>query len=181
MVRRDAGRTGPRSLVVAVVLVLFAISGLGAGFATRTVLDALSGGGQARGPTATPAATSAQSPTPSPTPTASLLLGPSHFTFTVAVAPRTVVPGQAFTISATLVAADGVTPVANTTCYLRAPDASVPLYTPWPSPVRSDAAGQAIWSLIAPQIAPGTYRIEVYAFGEHGWSFHFNTSVTVQT
>src|SRR5262249_60078151 len=117
------------------------------------------GGGEARVPTATPAATLGESPTPSPTPTVSPLLGPSHFTFTVAVAPRILAPGQAFPISATLVAADGVAPVANVTCYLRTPDGSAPLFSPWPDPVPSDAAGKTVWSLIAPPGAPGTFPI----------------------
>src|SRR5262249_52358761 len=158
---------------------LFAISGLGAGFITRAALDGLDIVGRASTPTGRPTATAVESPTPSPTPTMSPLLGPSHFTFRATAAPRTVSPGQTFTISAALVAADGITPVANVTCYLRAPNGSPPLYTPWPEPIVSDATGQVIWRLTAPSVAPGIYAIEVYALGERGWSFHFDPSVTI--
>jgi hypothetical protein len=178
--RKDASRLGTRPLIAALLLLLFALSGLGAGFASRTALDGFGSAGQAAAPTSMPTATVAETPTPLATPTAAQLLGPSHFTFKATAAPRTLVPGQAFTISAVLVAADGSTPVANVTCYLRAPDDSAPLFTPWPAPVQSDATGQAIWNLTAPQLAPGIYQIEVYAFGEHGWSFRYNTTVTLQ-
>jgi hypothetical protein len=178
--RRDAFRMGTRPLIAALVLLLFALSGLGAGIATRTALDSFGSAGEAEAPTTMPAATVAETPMPPSTPTVPQLLGPSHFTFKAAASPRTLVPGQAFTISAVLVAADGVTPVANVTCYLRAPDDTTPLLAPWPAPVLSNATGQAIWSLTAPQLTPGIYEIEVYAFGEHGWSFRYNTSVTLQ-
>src|SRR5215831_17511421 len=117
--QRDASCMGTRPLIAVLVLLLFALSGLGAGFATRTALDGFGSAGQTEAPTTVPTATNPETLTPASTPTVPLLLGPSHFTFKATASPRVVVPGQAFTISAVLVAADGVSPVANVTCYLR--------------------------------------------------------------
>ena len=166
--------------VVAVVLALCAIVGFGTGVTSHFVLRGL---GFGAAPTATLQLTDTPTPTlsPSPSPTLPTTLPPRGFTLSASAAPNALISGESFTVSVLVLAADGVTPVGNAACYLQAPrHGAQPLFTQWPAPQVTTADGKAAWTLTAPSVAPGVYGLEVIAYGQHGWSYRFDTSVTVR-
>jgi hypothetical protein len=96
------------------------------------------------------------------------------------VSPNSVAPGQPFTVTATVIAADGVTPLEGVACGMGAAPGSAPLFTTWPPPAVSDASGHATWSLSIPTTAtPGTYVLDISAHGSDGWTTHWRPSITV--
>lgn len=184
-VKRRA-RTGKtlNGWLVAAVLVLCCVSGLATGVLART----LSGRAAAQGPGSTmtsggsPAATHVATMTPSPilTPTVtSATVQATGFTLTVATSPAQVTPGQAFTVTVTVLSA-AKAPLAGVECYMRAPsDGSPSLFQDMPTPQISNADGQAIWNLQAPSASPGTYRIEVVAYGSAKYFFFSYAHLTL--
>lgn len=178
--RRDAGTSKTRTLkgwIIAIVLVLCCVSGL----ATGVLAQSLSGQTQAAITTLTPpgghpAATTAPaqaapSPTPSPT-VPQTIVQATGFSFSVAASPAQVAPGQQFTVTVTVLSAANA-PLPGIQCFWRAPsDGSPSLFQDMPTPQVSNANGQAIWNLTAPAVSPGTYRIEVIAYGSHSYEYH---------
>lgn len=176
-----------RATIIALLLIAFAISGFGAGLVTRTVAgDVLTPIGSSA-PTSTtqgraPAATSTHAPsTPTTTPTViPTAVAQSGFTLHASVSTKNVAPGQQFTVVATALASDNITPVAGLACYMRArTDGTPPLFQQWPGPQITDTDGHATWTLTAPQNTPGTYGFEVVAYGAHSWSYRYDVSVTI--
>lgn len=167
-------------LSVAIVLMVCALSGLAVGgFA-----HGLGSSGRAKAPTHAPTRPGASSSATSGAPTAtstipSATLPSSAFTLTLAVTPRAASPGQ--TLAVTVTArndADGA-PVRGLSCTLRAPrDSAQPLVQTWPSPAITGSDGTATWQLTAPS-TPGHYELEVYAQGQHGLYYMYDTSVVV--
>lgn len=63
---------------------------------------------------------------------------------------------------------------------MRAPTkAHTPLFQDWPPPKITDANGQATWNLIAPQISPGLYGVEVVAYGTNSYNYYVDALMTV--
>lgn len=173
-----------RSWQVALLALLFvacALSGLAAGVTTRAVAGGALTASATRSPgqrsTSGPTRPPAQPSPPATTPPATIV-APYGFTVTAIVIPRSVAPGQNFTVTATVTAADGVTPLAGVACNLGAAPGSAPLFATWPPPAISDATGHATWSLTAPNV-PGSYVLDISAHGAGGWRYDSRPSVTI--
>ena len=170
-----------RALLAAVALVVCVGSGLAAGTFSRGLVTRL--GGSVATQTTTQVSHGATqatgSSTPSPTPLPAQLAA-SGFTLTTTAAPNHVAAGQQFTVIATVVAGDGVTPVPGLTCTMRAPsEGARPLFQQWPAPQVTDAKGVATWTLTAPQVQPGQYAVDVIAYGQHGYWYNWHAAVTI--
>ncbi len=179
--KRAEPRRAPSAAVVAVVLAVFALSGLGAGVLSRSALGGLGLFASAT-PTATslPTATATSAPSPVPSATPSPTLPAGRFRVTSAFAtPRSFAAGDTFTVQVTVLAPDGVSPAAGVLCYLQAPDGENQLFTTWPAPQITASDGTGEWSLTAPAASPGTYMLRVIAYGQHGYSTWFDTTVTL--
>ncbi len=170
-----------QAALLALLFVACALSGLAAGVTTRAVAGgALTASrtpatGRTSGPTHTPA-----QPSPSVTTPPATIVPPYGFSLTAVVTPRSVAPGQPFTVTATVISPDGVTPLAGVECDLGAAPGSAPLLATWPQPAISDASGQASWSLTAPATAtPGSYVLDISAHGARGWRYDSRPSLTI--
>jgi hypothetical protein len=172
--------------VVAAVLLTCALVGLLAGVGTRQVVTRLTNaanlGRNGLGPNST---TSAVTPTstagslPSPTATTGTTGEFTGFTVRAQVSPASVAPGQQFTITATVIAKDGVTPLGGVLCSIGAPGGgTASLFPQWPAGKVSDTNGEAVWTLLAPSVASGTYSIKVTATGTR-WFYYALVSVTL--
>lgn len=63
---------------------------------------------------------------------------------------------------------------------MRAPtDGRPPLLSGWPPPQITGANGQAAWNLTTPQVAPGTYGVEVVAYGANSYHYYADAFVTI--
>lgn len=183
--RAFAGRT-PSAAVVALVLVVFALSGLGAGVLTRS---ALGGMGMFASPTATattpPTATATLTPSPSPSTTPTSTLTPTvpsagSFTIQVTLTPNSVASGASFTVLVVARDSTSAMPIQGVVCTLRAPKGDTnPLFTSWPSPQITDASGRAQWQLTAPAVPPGAYTLEVFAQRGDGSTFTWQRTLTI--
>jgi hypothetical protein len=179
---RGAPPARSRVLMLAAAAVLCAVTGIAAGLLTHGVVDALTRPSAAA--TATRTSTSAPSqtanaPTATVPPVGTVIPDPG-FTLSAVASPNTVAAGQHVTVTATIVAADGITPLAGVQIMLQAPEQDLPgLLSQWPDPVISDAQGHATWELTVPAVAAGAYGVEVKAFGTHKTSYHFITRITV--
>ena len=178
--RREAG--SGRTLngwLVAAVLALCCVTGLATGVLARSLSNnpavrppGFTSGGTG-GATAATTAAAAASPSAALTPSATVVpVQATGFTFSVATSPAQVAPGQAFTVTVTVVSATKA-PLAGIECFMRAPSNGSPsLFQDMPTPQVSNADGEAIWNLQAPAASPGTYRIEVVAYGSSKY-FYF--------
>ncbi len=171
-----------RAALLALLFVACALSGLAAGVTTRAVAGgALTAGSLTipGGAKSTPTHTPAQ-PSPSATTPPATIVAPYGFSLSATVTPRSVAPGQPFTVTVTVVAPDGSTPRAGVECDLGAAPGSPPLFASWPAPVVSDATGQASWSLTVPATAaPGSYALDISAHGARGWRYDSRPSLTI--
>jgi hypothetical protein len=172
--------------VVAAVLLVCALVGLLAGVGTRQLVTRLTNatnpGQNALGPYGT---TSAASPTstaeslPSPLATTGTTGELTGFTLRAQVSPASVAPGQQFTITATVIAKDGVTKLGGVLCSIGATGGgNGSLFSQWPAGKVSDTNGEAVWILQAPNVAPGTYSIKVTGTGTR-WFYYALVSVTI--
>lgn len=171
-----------QATLLALLFVACALSGLAAGFTTRAVASgaltvanmSIPGGARSVTSTHTPAR-------PSPSATAPATnVAPSGFLVKAVVTPASVAPGQPFTVTATVIAADGATPLEGIACSMGAAPGSAPLFATWPPPAVSDASGQATWSLTVPTATtPGAYVLDISAHGAGGWMTDWRPSVTV--
>jgi hypothetical protein len=106
-----------------------------------------------------------QTPTPSITALSTVSIT-QPFTLSITLSPIDVRPGQMFSATVTAVSDATHGPVAGLRCYLDNPtDGSTPLLTQWPAATATDASGQARWTIVVPQVAPGTYEIGYGASG----------------
>ena len=191
MAQRSTTRTPPSILAVGVILVLLSASGLMAGMVTHRIQNAASPTAspvaQATSPTgpqstATPAATTGAKPTAT---TSSVTQSPatsnhSQFTLGVTASPKNISPGQSLTITVTVVQKGSQTPMAGVQCFLRPPTGGgQSLLTQFPPAAVSGENGQATWQVTVPAQAPGTYRIEAVAYGQHSYSYFSYTDVVV--
>lgn len=167
-------------LGIAAILVLFAASGLAAGGFAR----GMGGSTSAKTPTSTTAKTGSTATTTTNAPTATYTvpataLPSTPFTLTLTVTPRDASPGQTLNVTVTARNETNSAPVGGLPCTLRSPrDGAQPLLQTWPGPATTGADGTATWQVIAPT-APGRYELEVYAQGQHGLYYMYDTSVTV--
>lgn len=182
--KRNGQRANVTSAVlIAVVLVACSTSGLAAGVFARHLGDSLAGAtGTASVSSRTPP--SASTATPVPEATATVTIQPAEnvlFTLSASVSPGTLSSGQHFIVAVTAVTRDSrKAPVAGLQCFMRAPtDGRAPLFQDWPTPVITGTDGQATWNLTAPQVAPGTYGVEVVAYGPNSYSYYADTFVTI--
>lgn len=175
-----------RATLIALMLIAFALSGFGAGLVTRTVAgDALSRAGAlptftSHTPTQTPTSTSAPAAPTTTAPPIPTVIAQSGFTLQAVSSAKSLSPGQQFTVVATAVASDNVTPVTGLPCYMRArADGTPPLFQQWPGPQVTDKNGRVTWTLTAPQNTPGAYGFEVVAYGQHSWSYRYDMTITI--
>ena len=176
------GATRPGLIIVALLLTAFALSGLAGGFVTRSALDATQVAAQptkSNKAAATSTSLAQAHATATSGPTTVPVVAAAGFTLRAEASPRTVTPSAAFSVQVTVVARDGVTPVAGLKCFMRAPQQGAALYTSWPPPTVTNSAGVATWRLTTPQVAPGAYAVEVVAFGNDAWSYQWDTSINV--
>lgn len=171
-----------QAALLALLFVACALSGLAAGVTTRVVAGGalsvsgahLPGGGRSSA-THTPAR-----PSPSATTPPATIVAPPGFLVKAVVMPNSVAPGQPFTVTATVIASDGVTPLAGVACSMDAAPGSAPLFATWPPPAVSDTTGHATWSLTVPTTAtPGAYVLNISARGAGDWLTYWRPSVTV--
>jgi hypothetical protein len=164
-------------LLIALILLAFAATGLAAGVGARRLVDAVAGysssGLLGRGGLTTHTVTP---PTPSPTattePTAVVAPGGdgTGFSLNASVSPAEVTASQPFTVTVTVIASDASTLLSGVPCTL-GPGAGVDLFGPgrWPPMMLSSRKGTAIWQLVAPNVAPGIYIMQIRATGTHGY------------
>lgn len=182
----------PRTAAVLFVLVLFAITGLGAGVAARSALGSAvprastQTPGTVIGIATTPATTFTTSTTSTTVPAttatttpANALVVASGFTIAAVASQKTVAPGQTVTIVVSATARDGVTPVVGLECFMRAPPSGTPLYSQWPASRITAKDGTATWTLTAPQLPPGQYAFEIVAYGAQDWSYRWEVTLTL--
>ena len=170
-------------VATAIILCVFATTGLFAGLASHALTNQQLSGTLGTGPvvSGSPPAQAAPTGTSAPvaaTVTPTLTNNPSAFVLSITLSQRAVTAGETFTV--TVVAAANGAPASGLSCTLRAPTGGPPgLLTMWPAPVTTDANGQAVWTLTTPSVSPGIYGIEVDAIGAHRYEFHRYTSLQV--
>jgi hypothetical protein len=166
------------------VLLICSLVGLLAGFGTSKLVSTLAnaanlgqnGLGPHRTSTVTPTSSAALLPSPTATAIPSDISG---FKVQAQVSPTAVVPGQQFTVTATVIAKDGVTPLGGILCTLGGTGGgNRSLFPQWPAGIVSNSNGEATWTLVAPHVSAGTYNVKVSATGAD-WSYYIITSVTI--
>ncbi len=165
--------------VIALLLLLFAATGLMAGALTHILVVSpgiLQGGGGApsRQPTHTPTL-------PTPTATTAPVAVTGAFTLSIAISPADVAlaPGQKFQVNVQALRPNGQTPVAGLRCVLSAPTGSRQLLTKWPAPAVTDANGHASWTITVPAHAAGKYKIEATGHASDGSYYYVYMTITV--
>lgn len=180
--RRPSSATG----LILVLLALVAILGLLSGFLTHLLISRASVSANAQ-PTSTerPAATVSNTSTPVPvtgiTGTATSGAASGQFVLSVSISPKAMTPGEQITITVRAFTPDTHAPISGLTCALRAPtDGSPALFSSWPPAQTTDDSGAAVWTLTAPQKAPGTYEVEAYARTAQ-WSYLLRSSAQLDS
>jgi len=174
------GTRGWRWMLAAVVLVAFALSGLAAG----TLAGALARGAGAHvsgtvtgGPGSPSASTGGATPTSTTVPA---VIPAPGFSFIAEARPSAVQPGDHFIVELTAID-NNKRPLAGLSCVMGPPtDGSTGLFQHWPAAQVTDAQGHASWSLVAPQVAPGRYEMEITASGQHGFGYKWDPGITIQ-
>jgi hypothetical protein len=184
-VARDPGlRQALPPIVVGILLLACTVSGLAAGVGARRVVDN-SGFGPISGTgpgTQGNHATSSVSPDTTPAgsasaggglPTVTASPQSTGFTLSAQVSPTAVTVGQQFSVTVTVIANDGTTPLGGVRCTLGPPGngrgSGPALFSHWPGPVVSDSQGEGSWTLQAPNVPAGRYQLVVSATGTHGY------------
>jgi hypothetical protein len=172
--------------VVAVVLLICALVGLFAGYGTRQLVTHLTNAAElgqgGLGPKSTASAVVPKSSaTPLPSPTTAAIPGEyTGFKIQAQVTPASVAPGKHFTITATVIAKDGVTPLGGVLCSIGAAGSGGgSLFAQWPAGIVSNSNGEAAWTLQAPSVAAGTYSVKVSATGYKGYFWFVDVSVSI--
>ena len=164
--------------VIALLLLLFAATGLMAGALTHILVispSIIQGGAPTTHSQATHTPTVA-----TPTATTAPVAVTGVFTLSIAVSPAdvTLTPGQTIQVNVQALRPDGRTPVAGLRCVLGAPTGSQPLLAQWPAPVVTNSAGRAMWTITVPSTASGKYKIEAHA-SDGSYSYVYMMSVTI--
>lgn len=162
-------------VVVAMILLACSATGMFAGTFAHTLASGLLGATSPNGPvisgTSPRGAAATITPTEIVTETQAAGSTATAFTLSITLSTRAMAPGDTFTV--TVVATTNGAPVSGLSCSLRAPVSGPSgLFATWPAPINTDATGQAVWTLTAPAVAPGSYGIEVDAVGGHKYEFH---------
>jgi len=165
--------------VVALLLLLFAATGLMAGALTHILVISpaiIQGGAPAAHHQPTPTSTA-----PTPTATTAPVAVSGAFTLSIAVSPADVAlaPGQQIQVNVQALRPNGQTPVAGLKCVLGAPTGSRSLLARWPTPAVTNAAGRATWTITVPSKATGKYKIEATAHASDGSYYYVYMSVSV--
>jgi hypothetical protein len=173
------------AVLVAVVLVACSISGLAAGVFAGHLGDlraAASHNAPAPASSHTPPAAATATPVPEATATATPRpAGNVAFVLSVSSSPQVLPAGQSFTVTVTALTPQGGAAIGGLQCFMRAPsDGRTPLFQEWPPSQVTGSNGQATWrNLTAPQVAPGTYGLEVVAYGANSYYRYADTFVTI--
>lgn len=175
--RSKLAREGVRPLIVAVVLMLFALTGLGAGIATGAIIGRL--GVRLSGNVPSPTSKGGEaSPSTSPSPTPTVMPYAGGFTLDAVVAPNPVASGERLTVRVTATGQDGSGAAAGVRCTLE--DATgTSLLPATVAPVTTDAGGRAYWDFVVPQGAGGSHTLKVSGVGAHNNSYYVIRTVTV--
>jgi hypothetical protein len=176
-VAQGPGKRQPPPQVVALILLICTITGLIAGAGTRQLVTSLVlrgiGTPSSIGAQGTSTGSLGNSATvlPDPSPTIAGTLPPSlPDKLQVQVSPASVSQGQQFTITVTVLAKDGTTPIEGVPCSIAAATVGgVQLFTDWPPAVVSNAQGLATWTLQAPDVTPGRYSVKITATASDGY------------
>lgn len=146
--------------LVAALLGAFALSGLLLGLLTHgLVISASANAPHATATAAHPHAT----PTHSKTPSATQPPATGRFDLALSVSPQRVSQGDSITVTVKATAMGTSAPLPNLLCVLSGDGSGPDLLTKWPAPQPTDAQGIATWHITIPQVAAGTYSIEVKA------------------
>lgn len=179
---RPALSTRLTLIIAAVVLVICSGTGMAAGVLARAVTG---------GPTSSATATSAPIVSGTP-PSAAATATPqqpeatataaatsaTNFVLSITPSSKSLSVGQTFTV--TVVATTQGAPLSGLSCVLRAPiDGPAGLLSSWPAAQTTDTSGSAVWTLTVPSVTPGSYGVEVFASGAHGYSFRRYTTLTI--
>ena len=165
--------------MIALLLGLFAVSGLMAGALTHILTTAPTSGVTKGAPS------SHVQPTHTPAPTATATTAPvavtGVFTLAISIQPAntSLTPGQSFQVIVHALRPGGQTPVVGLRCALGAPTSGAPLLAQWPAPATTNASGDATWQITVPNSAPGKYKIEASAHGSDGSYYFVYMSVTI--
>jgi hypothetical protein len=180
IVFRRSGPTTLRMVIFAVILAVCSASGLAAGtFARGHVGDTPDTTTGPNGYTQPTPSAAPATPTPTDTPAATVV-PTSAFQVGTSIAPSHIVAGGTLTVVAHVASKKGHMPLANVQCFMRAPhDGSAPLFSLWPAAAITNENGDAMWQLVAPQVAPGTYGVEVVAYGASGYYYYGDAQVTI--
>jgi hypothetical protein len=195
-VARDPGlRQSLPPIVVGILLLACTVSGLAAGVGAHRLVNsagsgAISGTGPGTqgnhatssvSPDTTPAASASAGGDGLPTVTASAQL--TGFFLSAQVSPTAVTVGQQFSVTVTVTAHDGRTPLGGVHCTLGPPGngrgSGPSLFSHWPAPVVSDPKGKAGWVLQAPNMPAGRYELVVSATGTRGYYVYEVVPLTI--
>jgi hypothetical protein len=183
-VARDPGlRQSLPPVVVGILLLACTVSGLAAGVGAHRLVDSVGFGhiSGTQGNHATGSVSPGISPAASASaggglPTVTVSPQSTGFSLSAQVSPTAVKVGQQFSVTVTVIAYDGTTPLGSVRCTLGPPGNSrgsgPALFSQWPKSVVSDSAGKVVWVLQAPNMPAGTYQLVVSATGTHGY-FYF--------
>src|SRR5579885_295309 len=181
LVNRQAPRTPPSTLAVSIILVLLSASGMLAGVtahhlqappATTPSPSVVAQSTVPAQPTSTPKATAQPTATTPSSATAPTTGANAKFTFSISASPKTVTPGQAITITVTVVRKGTQIPLPGVQCFRRqATSGGQSLFQQVPPAATSDENGLAVWNLTVPDQPPGSYRVEAVAYGAHSYSY----------
>jgi hypothetical protein len=168
--------------VAAVILIVFAVSGLLTGALSRGVIRSL-GASATKSP---PAATATHATATPRTGTANLGEDPTQagpdqpFVLQISASPARVHAGAMITIAVVATTTEAGKPVAHLSCVLAAPrSGGRGLLDTWPAALPTDAKGMVSWNITVPSLPDGTYGVEVSANGAQHYSFWTYTNVYV--
>lgn len=142
------------------MLVAFALTGLLLGLLTHGLVISASAATVRATHTPTHARATA---TREKSPTATSRPATGQFDLELSINPQRASPGDMITVTVKATVAGTSTPLANLECALSGSGSGPDLLSPWPAPQATDEQGVAIWHITVPQVAPGTYSIEVKA------------------
>lgn len=191
MKARSVARTPLGVTLLVIVLIASSALGLLAGTLTHTLTSTAQtppttgvnpGGPRQPGATttATPGTTGTTASPTTAAATATTAPIITAFTLSIHAEPSQGAPGQSITILVAAQSKDTGEPLAGLTCFLRGPSqGGEPLLQDWPTPVATDTNGQASWTVVIPQEAPGAYRVETVAQLKNNYTYYAYTTVTV--
>ena len=175
-------------LLIGLILLALTATGLAAGVGARRLVDAVAGYsssgllGRGGSPTHTVVPQPSPSATPTTEPTATVAPGgdASGFSLSPSVSPAEVTAGQPFTVTVKVIARNTTTLLSGVPCTL-GPGAGVDMLGSghWPPTKLSSGKGTATWQLVAPNVAPGIYHMQITATGSLGYYYHVDFTMQI--